>query len=154
MKPTELRIGNLILSPDGIVTVVHRIDGQNELQELGYKGSVTIEVYLQTSGKIFGYHGVWLDKCSPIPLTEEWLIKFGFQKVEKEDNFDNINLKYWAKDGLLLFFNDSPPYNTYLAGWGCMRNGKYYVATGQWIDTVHQLQNQYHAFRGTELELK
>ncbi len=76
---------------------------------------------------------------SPIPLTENWLTDFGFE-LKKVSQFQNINLPYWVENGVCLFFNSSPPKNTYLIGTGFNHLNKYYADTRYWIDSVHELQ--------------
>jgi hypothetical protein len=93
------------------------------------------------------------EMSEPIPLTEDWLIRFGFEKLPG-GNIVNCSLPYWAKDALLLFFNESPPYNTYLIGYGFNIADQYYAATHRWINSVHELQNVYKEYRNSELTLK
>jgi hypothetical protein len=74
--------------------------------------------------------------AEPIPLTEEWLLKFGFEKrgiyyhFPKHDIFklEQYKLKnaYW-----LRYYTESID---------CVR-----------INSVHELQNLYHALTGEEL---
>lgn len=82
------------------------------------------------------------DYYEPIPLTEEWLLKFGF---EKED-FD-----YWHHEKSKLIIghttnNDVFQYE-YLTG---------YLSQTEMLDLlyVHQLQNLYFALTVEELEMK
>jgi hypothetical protein len=119
MKANELRIGNWVEQPNDGVTRVTAI--LNDLQiktETGY-----IDKY-----------------CRPIPLTEEWLVKFGFEK----DILD-IDSRY-------------------------ILEGKHYTFTSNWlseeiiyvnlnethtdIQYLHQLQNLYFALTGEELTIK
>lgn len=102
-------------------------------------------------------HGHWLGTFNenypfpePIPLTSEWLLKFGFTKVNTH-SFENIKLKYYCKDAVCLFFNGSPPENTYLTGHGFNLGMEYYASTAKWIDSVHELMNYYYAITGKEL---
>lgn len=70
-------------------------------------------------------------KIDPIELTEEWLLKFGFNYQEG---------KYWI-DGLCVHTTDS----------------RYYILQEQgrvFIKNVHQLQNLYFALTGKELTIK
>ncbi len=90
---------------------------------------------------------------SPIPLTEDWLIKLGFEKRE-ESPFEECKLPHFVKNRIFLFFNSSPPEETYLVGWGDHRFGKYSLVTGDWINSVDRLQNIYHALTGKELRIK
>jgi len=77
---------------------------------------------------------LFLENIEPIPLTEEWLLKFGFEI--KQGRFGNeywgkINL-YTSSDKKIVFCFDG-----YLKG----------------IKYVHQLQNLYFALTGNELTL-
>lgn len=69
------------------------------------------------------------DKFEPIPLTEEWLIKFGFTK-----NFEEYSTKHLK------------------IGKRVNKKGFYYG--GREIKHVHQLQNLYFALTGEELTIK
>jgi hypothetical protein len=71
--------------------------------------------------------------CS-IPLTEDWLVKFGFEKVSGWDYY-----KGWIKDYVEL---------------ECDCYGFDYVNNiDKEVKHVHQLQNLYFALTGEELEL-
>ena len=119
MKANELRIGNL----------------------LNWNGS---ESPIQAGG-IYLYESGQLNIIpEPIPLTEEWLVRFGFVKkkrggwyVLKRGSSKTNNLKMFH----LGEFNDEGQYNT---KGGCMSG---YIP----IIHVHQLQNLYFALTGEEL---
>lgn len=75
----------------------------------------------------------------PIPLTEEWLIKFGFQI-----------------DGVWFYLDFNPRmqirfYNGNLAECDIVQDGKYIAFKNGHIKYVHQLQNLYFALTNTEL---
>jgi hypothetical protein len=70
--------------------------------------------------------------CKPIPLTEEWLLRFGFEKKYK--NYEM---------GDFMFFKGS-----------CSRISYKLSLIGINIKHVHQLQNLYFALTGEELKLK
>jgi hypothetical protein len=75
------------------------------------------------------------ENFEPIPLTEEWLFKFGFEKNE---------------NGLFKLFNESEVpilLNEDLDGWTC--DGINFSVNG--TQYVHQLQNLYFALTGKEL---
>jgi hypothetical protein len=78
-----------------------------------------------------------LDCVKPIPLTEEWLLKFGFEKNS-----------YWFKDDNMLRFGLID--NKLHCSIGNDENGFLYNR----INYVHQLQNLYFALTGQELEFK
>ena len=81
-----------------------------------------------------------LKNIKPIPLTEEWLVKFGFY------NCDN-SIDRWfqiSRDSLLKIFVSANG-DTFLAFYGDERIMK--------IDYLHQLQNLYFALTNKELEI-
>jgi hypothetical protein len=81
-----------------------------------------------------------IDNYRPIPLTEEWLLKFGFE----------VNTDYASEDNnwydyLKNYVRISMPYFTYN-----FENGESEIE----IKYVHQLQNLYFALTGEELTIK
>jgi hypothetical protein len=85
-----------------------------------------------------------INECSPIPLTEEWLLKFGFKTRvtigHSVQYFIGINpiTRDWLFDILWLEDYKYPFY----------RNGHFE------IKHVHQLQNLYFALTNEELTIK
>jgi hypothetical protein len=83
----------------------------------------------------------------PIPLTEEWLIKFGFDKRESSvcDAF-YIGINPITKDWLfdIVWLKNMMDYS--YEGFPFYRNGHHK------IQYVHQLQNLYFALTGEELQ--
>lgn len=118
MQASELRVGNLIefnnrITPKSIVTVNPRFFRSMMSDE-------DIEITPYYSG---------------IPLTEKWLIKFGFNGIEwkfRKDFFFRINMR-----GQQFYMDIDED----IANWVLL---KY----------VHQLQNIYFALTGEELLLK
>lgn len=119
MSAEELRIGNIIkhsLTECVVESIFNceNIDVSNEYEEWN----------------------ALLDECKPIPLTEEWLIKFGFEKTKgyvfKIDKFSLFDHNY---DQVNLFLQLNSP-NVPLIH----------------IKFVHQLQNLYFALTGKELK--
>lgn len=84
----------------------------------------------------------------PITLTEEWLIKFGFEKLDSENEFD--------KDMYSRPTKSSTGRNLPFIIQVCL-NGSYspplYMDVHEEILTVHQLQNLYLALTSQELTL-
>ncbi len=107
MKPTELRLGNWIIDPEGKEVQVDEIGG--------YENPLSL----------------FMGMYKPIPLTEEWLKKFGWS---------NFSASLWAKD--LIW--DSNFDN------GILEFSIIEVS----VKYVHQLQNLYFALIGKELEIK
>jgi len=100
MTYKELRIGNYILQ-----------DGEE------IHGIVGLTIYKFSIGQII---------LEPIPITKEWLLKFGFE-------YNHISGEY--KGHNMIFFNRI----SYIT-WGTTK-----------IYYVHQLQNLYFALTGEEL---
>lgn len=118
MKAKELRFGNWVEYEKGF----HTITTINfNYCDSHYKGNEYRHRYT---------------KIEPIPLTEDWLIKFGFTKVNK--------YSYWLDDFLCetIYIN----LNTRKTTIGS--NEEYDI---NHIKHVHQLQNLYFALTGEEL---
>jgi hypothetical protein len=116
MKETDLRIGNLVnyetLEGDVLTNII-------DWQDLKW---------LSEDEQSFNL------AHSPIPLTEEWLLKFGFVK-------NNNNQFILMEGGVDILFNKD------LNGWTC--DGINFSIN--MTEHVHQLQNLYFALTGTEL---
>ena len=80
----------------------------------------------------------------PIPLTEEWLVKFGF---EKEGDWAYY-VDYYYKDYVVYIFNDNSQPKMHLD----YRGGEQIELGG--VDYVHQLQNLYFSLTGEEIKIK
>lgn len=122
IKANELRIGNYI-------TEVGASDGF-------YASVVSIGVDTCTYG--IGYWASF-DKLAPIPLTEKWLLDFGFEKGD---------YGFYK-----LYYNDDFYLLTNLKGYTelCINKIKGAVVETKY---VHQMQNLYFAVKSKELELK
>ena len=119
MKPNELRIGNWV-----------KMDNTNfQLSE-------------EDDFDSFVFHGN-IQYLEPIPLTEEWLEKFGFKK-HKWIMFDGFTWLPFGNRRFEIFYEKK--YGFY---------HEFYHGRGRnIIKYVHQLQNLYFALTGKELELK
>lgn len=129
MKAEELRLWNLFDYHGQIVFVLAI---KRTCAEYGYfKDSIGFER---------NYTGAFNDSPKPIPITEEWLRKFGFE-YEKQTvgGYERWEIKS-PKGGKIKFLDkkftwDAGEYSTYIL-------------------YVHELQNIYFALTGKELELK
>jgi len=110
MKSTELRIGNLVMCKNKTIT--------------DFLDTVSLNIHHLTDiveeNKEYQYE--------PIPLTEEWLVKFGFE-LQKYDDWTH----YWNGSIDLHDFT----YDGFVE-----------------LKHVHQLQNLIHALTGEELTIK
>ena len=141
MKANELRIGNYVNVPNS-EQCPFRIDAFEHCSEKFIK--VAQEVKLNG----FEVHPLtWYGAdLEPIPLTEEWLLKFGFYlrdgfsntfklNVEKHQ-YDCSEITYSEKEGLFRFSNGQQKGTTLIPH----------------IKYVHQIQNLYFALIGEELK--
>jgi hypothetical protein len=147
MKATELRIGNLVN-----INEETRIDNTNELPLINPLFKIE---RIDEDGEIIIYSEINnlhihcdLESIQPIPLTEEWLFKFGFHlrdgfsntfklNIEKHQ-YDCSEITYSEKEGLLRFSNGKEKGTTLIPH----------------IKHVHQLQNLYFSLTGEELTIK
>lgn len=136
MKANELRIGNLVKATvinDGKILSVNEIINDNGRYILYFNQKA----------------GDFLKDCEPIPLTEEWLLKFGFNQCFNEYHMlfsDNIfSLDIVIENDVYYPVICSMPKNIFLSEQRIRLHS---------IQYVHQLQNLYFALTGEELTLK
>lgn len=132
MKAPELRIGNLIEAISPSSWLYHA--GQIQVEEITQFG-----VNLSS-----GDHTVYeWDNIRPIPLTEEWLTQFAFEKDEDGFFILEIGRKSFSispnEDNHVVYRHDI---------------GLSYTSIHNGLEYVHQLQNLYYALTGEELQLK
>lgn len=123
MTTSELRINNYVLfSEDSTVFVV------NEVHESG----------LEVANE---YECIWIgiEEFEPIPLTEEWLVKFGFEFNGGMGYKSPDNTAHW-------FFSIGNGFTPAFFGSRTILSDGY-----KGCKYVHQLQNLYFALTGTEL---
>lgn len=126
MKASELRIGNYVNYGSDIVDSVVSINYNM--------------VHLSQ------YSALDYDDIQPIPLTEEWLEKFGFEFQEHESPI-----------GMMLYTNSDWDF-CILKEFGTFSYAESQGEDYEYFDvkclrTVHQLQNLYFALTGEELIL-
>ncbi|MBB2148794.1 hypothetical protein [Pedobacter gandavensis] len=122
MKASELRIGNYIYKKGAEEKVEH-------LQSVdSYSGE------LVNGCQIIGL-------LQPIPLTNEWLIKFELVENSRSDRYRK---RYdLPNDSFEIHFDNDGEYPVFFEG-----------NTLTFVSYVHQLQNLYFALTGEELTIK
>ena len=124
MDAQELRIGNLLLH-EGETVVIDSIQ-QSLLSVKGYN------------------YWELLKDFQPIPLTEDWLIMLGFEKL-----LPNIEDETKKELRTVIIFRKMPlTYNTSNGWW--LFNQPLKIK----IEHIHALQNLYFALTGTELTIQ
>lgn len=129
MKSTDLRVGNLAQTAFGIVEYRGVSPDKPNLLFVKYSNGIDVREHI--------------DDIKPIPLTEEWLVKFGFENTYSELTYKEYDFKKFGveinSDIMTVSYN--------------------YGNDVEWVNFthikhVHTLQNLYHALTGEELELK
>ena len=133
MESRELRIGNLI----EVNTKEKRIDSLDERGINFYQDS-----YGETSYD--GYFNSGFDLITPIPLTEEWLVKLGFDKKENGYYKDFSGGSMRVDENIIALFIGSEYALNIAMDYD-------FVELPNEIPKVHQLQNLYFALTGEEL---
>ena len=150
MKENELRIGNYVT-----------IDNNENWEEIKHipmvvisikykeEGNYSISVDMAFEEDLF-YNGFsqYERFIEPIPLTEEWLVKFGMKLYDgfsekrviyiEKHKYDTSLITYSQKEGIVRFSNGEQKGSTLIPH----------------IKHVHQLQNLYHSLTGKELTIK
>lgn len=80
-----------------------------------------------------------IDLIEPIPLTEEWLLKFGFDEDGEQFNFKGLSIELIGDDGRWCLYMLDEYHNV--------------ESSIALFKHVHQLQNLYFALTGEELTL-
>jgi len=125
MKASELRIGNL---------VYYRVEDS-------YKKWLSMTEVVSQDLLVLSLN--IRSHFEPIPITEEWLERFGFDYIKAGIHGKSGWLKKIQED-VFLFFNNHLQ---------CAIFHKLYYIDMK-IDHVHQLQNLFFALTGKELEIK
>ncbi|WP_426473425.1 hypothetical protein [Chryseobacterium balustinum] len=142
MNSKELRIGNWV-EFNGKHGIVITIGKKSVIIELGTK--------IKEHSAYTESENPNLDEIKPIPLDEEWLLKFGFK---------NITLKYQENSELIgLYLENLDSYLTFDNNEWRLEQDDDWRDGGNHHDLpnfefVHQLQNLYFALTGKELTLK
>lgn len=158
MKASELRIGNWVKIKDEIFEegylTGYDVYTTNEFQITGFNDGSSMKdckviCFYEIPGKLFGgtIHSGCRDlDIDPIPLTEEWLLKFGFEKIENFGVYSNI----FGLNGFMVSLAD---YTNIHVDWADDGVGFHSIRCYEEL-FVNQLQNLYFALTGEELKLK
>lgn len=136
---SELKIGNYIFDDEGIVCRVIGLEPfEHSVRCDEHEGCyILIDLYPK-NGRIYSGYKADSPSCKPIPLTEDWLVKFNFE-------FDGASyLSSFAK-------REDYRVRLHVMDYGIV----YCLNTHSevCINTVHQLQNLVHALTGRELQI-
>lgn len=130
----ELRIGNYV-EYNGCTGVVYAVHSPIPCEDEHFRDIGIVELV------IGGIVTARIDEINPIPLTEELLLKFGFE------------LRYKTEDGMIYGLGNITLIYCHTTDndFGFFLNGYH---NDVHIQELHQLQNLYHSLTGKELEIK
>jgi len=131
ITPQELRVGNTVMVREN------------------YEGGRWIQCDYVMAVTILGLAKCEIE-CKGIPLTSEWLVRFGFLKEEGQCEIYNITVIPSGRIKLNIF--------KWSEGWGVAFSDHYLpqektIENFKNIEFVHQLQNLFYALTGKELIL-
>ena len=122
MKAQEIRIGNYI-DRNGLMEV--RVISQSGVKIYDHVNNIFPPTFFDFDENI-----------KPIPLTEEWLLKFGCEKAKRGFVIDRFRLTYNEQYEFWYVIDDST---------------LSYITK---VEFVHEWQNVYFVLNGEELEIK
>ena len=141
MKATDLRIGNLV-EYNGMYLPVSSIKSPKPLKDERFANKWLIELFDGAS---------WIDctieEIKPIELTEDWILKMGFEKKSWFSQGIVIECVYYEMNGVIVYliksgFEIEIKHND--DQFNLLRVWKY----------LHELQNIFKIFTGEELTIK
>jgi hypothetical protein len=136
IQVNELMIGNILID-NGFEAISDSTDIMDSVVSItSIWDSGKLDYYIgRKVGEI--YENESIKEFSPIPLTEDWLVRFGFIFSNNQTQAK----KYYNESGNIFGLNFVD--GVYEFTWGATP-----------IRFVHQLQNLYFALTGEELQLK
>lgn len=141
MEANELRIGNYVMF--------------NQEQFTNNKNHQEVEL-ICNDGVVLKTFSYPYQEIQPIPLTEEWLVKFGFG-VHHDINYNEYKILLNYKSGFtdtLVVIDKGGDLNNPIYLYSLKSNTDKSYMFLKTYDYVHQLQNLYFALTNKELKIK
>jgi len=134
MKAEQLRIGNWVIGRHCGFTKEVQVFELNS-QEIRH-----------TDNK---QNPIGILSCDPIPLTADWLQKFGFSTKDYKPGYIGIDVR--SDSGMIIDFVLTNPH--FMGPW--QNSYAFDLSANRFIEVeyVHQLQNLFFAINGVELRL-
>jgi hypothetical protein len=136
----DFRIGNYCLDPNYKTIIIKQLSMGSNPEYISFNGWNPYEY-----------------DPMPIPLDEEWLLKFGFEQMSSYSAMDGFHrVTNHEIDGMSQYFtmfkgsqyDRNVPDRFYIEPFEIINDNKVF------IEHVHQLQNLYFALTGEELTIK
>lgn len=142
IQANELRLGNWVQITDKL---------KSEIEEEGYiknEFQITSSFNKDDDIQIYNpyeiiYEYFIAEQIEPIPITEDWLLRFGFEASSIHDNYKLGEIEISSS---MRKITTNERYNFYL-------DGEIPESMKIRIQYIHQLQNLFFALTGTELTL-
>lgn len=145
MKANELRIGNLVLGVDNKEYHVIGIFGSED-------SGVSLSPVRESNTSL--YRDTEFKNLNGIPLTEEWLKKFGTKEEATQDSLFQTPYLLLREDGYMwIEFQADGHYDLFLKQKNTDGTCDSILLDVE-LKFVHQLQNLYFALTGEELTIK
>lgn len=137
IQANELRIGNYLIDQYGDIG---KVVGLNSDKEYKHNGQLFVGTATLYYDNYKGFIGRWIQTLKPIILTEEILLKCGFEDISTYKDFRLV-----INEDLYIEVSLRKNINAYVS-----------ISDIDIINViyVHQLQNLYFALTGKELEIK
>lgn len=134
LKAKDLRIGNLIYICGNTL----------DTYQTYYPRVVSVDIIREISEENEERPDAMLSAFNPIPLTEDWLVKFGFEKSKARiiGNRYTFGINPRTEDYIIIINQVDTTKQEF-----------FYQNSFFDIKYVHQLQNLYYALTGTELNI-
>ncbi len=131
MKLTDLKIGNYIQTPNGIDEIRGLIN-RNCFKDVFLVKNSDIEI----------------EDVKPIPLTEKWLLKLGFDDSEHKKGYTGLEYR----SNVILDFVLTKP--LVMGEW--QKDYCFELIQHRFVEIkyIHELQNLYHVLKGKDLKIK
>lgn len=130
IQANELRIGNLVYDRGDKILRIDYWERKDMIAQKVVVGGFVGHPFTED-----------IEFLKPIPLTEEWLLKFGFEFGMKFQDFVKGKYKFTQLKNKILYGEFS-------------EEGIFYFNTITKIKYLHQLQNLYFALTNEELTIK
>ena len=121
MDPNELKIGNFVFDKDGNIETVYEISKYGDLYRINELDP---------------------DHFNPIPLTEQWLLKFGLEQMIDSTTYE------WQDGDYRSVQVDLTPNEVaiHLCGYDSVMSSQCFPV--DYIQYVHEFQNLFFALKG------
>lgn len=137
----ELRIGNYV-EYNGCTGVVYAVHSPIPCEDEHFRDIGIVELV------IGGIVTARIDEIQPIPLTEELLLKFGFERKSYTTEGVEIEIVFYQIGNIVIYLLRDFFEIEIITSSGHFNLRKTFPKN------LHQLQNLYHSLTGQELEIK